>query len=424
MSAEAGIVCVSALAGATVGCVFACIPGLHVYNVMGVALVVAQGATLPSVVVFPCVVGLLVGYALLNSIPSVLLAAPDESAFFTVLPGQAYVMQGRGQEAVLLTLIGGLVGLAVLVCGVMPVAPVVLPSVQRVLGRHMHWILWCVIAFMLMSEWPKGGSTGQGGWRRLGAAWGSLGMGLLTFGLSGLLGFALRWRSPISVEIAFQNLMPAFVGLFTLPWLVTNLCSGATWPRQRITSPKLDPGCVLQGSFAGILGGGFAAFIPGVTGGVGGLLAGHATSIRDDRMFLVSQGASKLVYYAGGFLFLFVPGLNITRGGAAGMVRGVCVPFRTHEYTMVAAALLLAGAVACVLVRPLTRAVIAIVERVGIRRVSAATLVLVVGIVGGLTGVAGVGVMLVGAGVGLLPVLYGARRMNCLGIILLPLACG
>jgi len=39
------------------------------------------------------------------------------------------------------------------------------------------------------------------------------------------------------------------------------------------------------------------------------------------------------------------------------------------------------------------------------------------------TGWAGVGVMAVAAAIGLIPPLWGTRRMNCLGVILLPLAC-
>jgi TctA family transporter len=47
----------------------------------------------------------------------------------------------------------------------------------------------------------------------------------------------------------------------------------------------------------------------------------------------------------------------------------------------------------------------------------------VIAAVAGTTGRMGVLIMVVSAGIGLLPVLFGSRRMNCLGVILLPAAC-
>ena len=419
-------VVISSVAGAVIGSVLACVPGLHVYNVMGLAVIGLHlcGGNVPPEVLVSFAAGMIVGYSMLNTAPSVLLAAPDESALFTVLPGQKYLMQGRGYEGTMITAAGGLVGLLLVVFGVGLLGPKILPLARTVLQPHYHWILWCVICFMLMSEWPREGRLGQAGWAKFRAAWGSLCVGLLTFFMSGFLGFVLFYRSPISVDVSFQNLMPAFVGLFTIPCLLLNIVSNIKMPEQRLTfSRNLDAAVLLKGSFAGGLGGGFAAFFPAITGGVGGLLAGHATAWRDDRIFLVSQGASKIVYYVGGFLLLFVPGLHMTRGGGAWMLRGLYRPQTYHDQYIALAALAIAGAVSFLLVSPLARGSMAIIAKVGYRRVSCIALTAIIALVGELAGLMGLMVMLAAMGIGLLPVLYGSRRMNCLGIILLPVAC-
>ena len=416
----------ASVAGAALASVLACVPGLHVYNVLGLLAlgVHATGWDIGPQIVVPLVAGMMVGYAMLNTVPSVLLAAPDESALFTVLPGQKYLLRGHGHRGVLITAAGGLAGVFLLVLLVGPLAPRVVPLVRAVVRPHQHWMLWCVIAFMLLSEWPKGGRLGQGGWAKFRSGWSSLGTGLLTFLLSGLLGFVVLYRSPVSATVAFQNLMPAFVGLFTVPWLAVNLASGVRIPPQHVRAGALlDAGRLLKGAVAGGLGGGFAAFMPVVTGGVGGFLAGHATALRDDRTFLVSQGASKMVYYVGGLLLLFVPGLHLTRGGAAWMLRGLYAPRTQADYYTVLAAIALAGSVSFLLVSPLTRATIRLMERFGYGRLSAASMAAVLLLVVGVTGWAGLGVMLVATGIGLLPVVFGSRRMNCLGVILLPIAC-
>lgn len=423
------LILAASLTGAIASCCLACIPGLHIYNVMGLLVIgihwlAAHSFNIPLEITIPFSLGLMVGYALLNTIPSVILAAPDESAMFTVLPGQKYMLTGRGYEGVMITVIGGAVGLIFIVAIMGPIAPILLPQLHLVMRKHVHWILWCIIAFMLMSEWPKSRPIGQAGWSRFLDSWKSTGAGLLTFLLSGLLGFLLFFRSPVNVDVAFQSLMPAFVGLFTIPWLILNIGTGVTPPPQKITAPSnLNTQTTLKGSFAGILGGSFAAFFPIVTGGVGGLLAGHATAIRNDRAFLISQGASKQVYYVGGILLFFVPGLGVTRGGAAGMMKGLVAPLGYYEYLMALTSIALAGAFSLLLVGPLTRATLKVTTRFGYRRISSVALIFILALVVSVTGLSGLMILCVACGIGLIPVLFGSRRMNCLGIILLPMAC-
>lgn len=429
------LVILFSVAGALAASLLACVPGLHIYNVMALVVLGLHGfgrfgALSAPEILIPFFAGLMVGYVMLNTIPSILLASPDESALFTVMPGQKYLMRGRGYEGIMITTLGGLAGLFMLVLVAGPCAPGILPRMHRVFAPHAHWILWCIIAFMLMSEWPKGGTRGQAGWHRFLDGWKSTGAGLITFLLAGFMGFVLLYRSPLAPGKAFQNLMPAFVGLFTLPWLIMNIASGLEIPPQGLQCGELLPNLrrprmlssTLKGVVAGTLGGGFAAFFPAITGGVGGFLAGHATAMNDDRSFLVSQGASKLVYYVGGFLFLFVPGLHVTRGGGASLLSGLYVPSTRYDYFMVLAAVAIGGSAAFMMIGPLSRFVLYLIGRFGYRRISIVALVLIVATVAGVTGTPGLVVMLTGTGIGLIPVLFGSRRMNCLGIILLPMA--
>jgi len=141
------LVILCSMAGALTASLLVCVPGLHIYNVM--ALVVLglhalgpSGTLSAPEIVIPFFAGLMVGYALLNTIPSILLAAPDESALFTVLPGQNYLLRGRGYEAIMITTLGGLAALFLLVLVVGPCAPKFLPPIRRILAPHSHWILW------------------------------------------------------------------------------------------------------------------------------------------------------------------------------------------------------------------------------------------------------------------------------------------
>ncbi len=414
---------IAALTGGLIASALACIPGLHVYNLLGFALILAYGNSGTEALFFPFSLGMIAGFAVCTTIPSVILAAPDESSMFTVLPGQKYLMKGRAYEAVILTAAGSAAGVGLVIAGLAGFGPAVLPVMRQVFAAHSHWIIWCVICFMLMSEWPRDTAVGLSGWRRFFKAWQQLFAGLATFVMSGLLGFALFYSSPVPAGSAFQNLMPAFVGLFTMPWLLLNLVSGCRAPRQRLTLPGIHLRDFVAGSIAGTLGGGFAAFFPVITGGVGGFLAGHAVSIRNDRMFLVSQGASKAVYYSAAVLLLFVPGLNMARGGGALMINALCAGYSYEDFYRALGFVAMASAAALLLVAPLAILTLRAMQIAGLRMLSAFSLLAALCVVFVGTGTVGIGIMSVGLGIGLVPPLFGTRRMNCLGIILLPVAC-
>jgi len=97
------------------------------------------------------VAAFLTSWSLANTIPAVLAAAPDEGAIFTVLPGQRYLMEGRGAEAVWLTVLGGVDGLGLLLPG-LPFAGRLLSPLHAILRPHYGWILWVVIVFMLIKR--------------------------------------------------------------------------------------------------------------------------------------------------------------------------------------------------------------------------------------------------------------------------------
>jgi len=413
-----------AVLGALVASVLSLVPALHIYNVAGLVILAAarlNGLVPPEPLAF-FFLGLTTGYAMLNTIPSIFLAAPDDSTVFLVLPGQKYLLQRRGYEAAVLTGMGGLGGIALLAL-LTPVASSIFPVLRSILQPHLPWILWTVIAFVLLSEWPKGSDRAPAGWRRFLDGWRSLAAGLVTFLLAGLLGFILLYRSPVPVTVAYQNLLPAFVGLFAVPWVLQNLLSRVQVPSQHVArTVDLTPWLLVRGTVAGALGGLFAAFFPVVTGGIGSLMAGHATAQRDDRLFLVSQGACKAIYYVGGLLFFFVPGLHLTRGGMAWMLGSLWSAYTPQTYYLAAAAVVLTGVLSFFLLLVMARVAIKLVSAVDYRWISIGTLVVVVGIVGGVTGWAGLLICLVATGIGLIPVLWGSRRMHCMGVLLLPIA--
>jgi putative membrane protein len=165
----------------------------------------------------------------------------------------------------------------------------------------------------------------------------------------------------------------------------------------------------------------FAAFMPVVTGGIGGFIAGHATAQRDDRLFVASQGASKVIYYVGAFLMFFIPGLGLTRGGMAWMMRPFFKPYGYDAYWQIMGVILLAAGLASLLLLFLSRVMIIIINRINYRSLSVITFFILIAVVSFISGPMGLALMTVATGIGLVPVYYHSRRMNCMGVLLLPL---
>lgn len=412
------------LMGSAAGILTACLPGFHIYSLLGAGLALLSANVMDpsagSVLTFT--VAAVTAWAIISAIPAVLLSAPDESAVFTVLPGQRYLLEGRSLDAIHLMALGSAGALVILLPAGFAIAPGI-PTLHRVLAPHYHWILWVVIAFMLLSEWPQGRTAGLMPARRLWSGLRNVVAGLGTFLLAGVLGILLFERSPLPLAHAAQGLMPAFAGLFAVPWLLLNALSRFRLPAQR---PRTGPGPRLleltHGWAAGLAGGAFAAFMPVISGGVGGLLAGHALSTRNERSFLVAQGACRVVYYSGGLLLLFVPSASLARGSAAGMLRAVHSQ-GPADMSLALGAVALSAALALACIGRAGRAVLGLLQRYGYRGVSLASLALVVALVAGLGGWAGLLVLTTATGIGLIPALFGARRLNALGVILLPMAC-
>ncbi len=420
----AGVLLLWILAGTGAGLLLGCLPGFHVYNLLAVLLVAAQSLppeAVPPVAFAAMAAAAVSAWSITGVLPMIFLSAPDESTTMMMPAAQAAYRRGQGKAAALYAAAGGFGG-ALLLLLALPLLPLALPVMLAVLRPHFHWILWAVILYLPLSEWPKGGVRGPAGWRRLGDGASSWLAGLLTLLLSGALGWLLMNRSPFPPEQAAQALAPALVGLFAVPSLV-QACLGQPAPVTETKPPRgLGLAAWLGGTVTGAAGGGFASLMPGVTGGLGALLAGQAAAQSDDRAFLASQGSSRMVYYAGSLLLFALPGVSLVRGGAAWQVQSLCPPDQPGLLLALAAAVALGAALAFLAQGPLASLLTRLCPPGRVRPACAAALLLLILMVLAATGLRGLAVLATATGIGAIPLLYHSRRLNALGVVLLPIA--
>lgn len=416
------IVIAACFAGIGAGYILCFLPGVHVSSLMSI-LVLLCGCPLIDAVIMPVCLSMVTVYAIAGFIPTVFMTVPDESLYFTVSAAQRYLSEGLGRRAVFLGATGAFAGI-ILTFSATVAAQSLLPFVFSELRPHFYWIIWAVVLFMLMSEWPQRVQHAVPAGIRIAQAWDPLIKGVFIFVITGAIGSVVFFASPVDEDMAFASLMPMLTGIFSLPALVYGLAdSSCLLPDQHMSgNHPVPPRLFLRGCFAGFLAGALSVAVPGVTAGVGGLIAGHVCGGGRRSSFIIAQGASRGVYMTGGLLLLFVPTVTSVRGAAASMLSSVYSPDEPGLLWVAAAVILFSAGVALLFNDYASGIFIKYTQRIGRQRVSAISIAVLVLLNYSICGSGGLLILGVSFLTGMTAIALGVRRLNCLGCILVPTA--
>lgn len=443
------------LLGTLLGALLCLIPSLHIYNVMGLALVVwlEVRTLIPYHAIAPFFMSMMVTFSFINTVPMTFLSAADESAGASILPSVDMVMNGRGRDAAILTGMGVWFGSLILIV-LTPFYYFVWKHVSVIVHAHLHWILGLVMLFYIVSEWPKGAGRGKNGWEKTKDGWRNLIAGIVTFALSAIVGLIITTKPLAPPDKSFQNIMPVFLGFFAFPGIVQTFLSDFRLPPQ-YKSPIVNAGWsdFPAASFSGVAGGLMAMSIPGVTAGIAAVFASHLTNHRaiqnatfeepieegtvvhlhtpeiyyqQERLFMIAGGITKVMYYVGAFLLLFVLTDITPNGMGRGGLNVLLKPMFTPEhgdYFVAAATILFSASVSMLLLIWFTDLAIWLVPKLNVRAVYIAVtamLLVILYTMGG--GPAALGVAAVTTLIGCIPVFFNCRRSHCMAVLLVPIA--
>jgi len=415
------------LTGTFVGSIVSFFPSLHIYNVAGIALLIwgSFQHILPEAGMVPFFTSLIVAFSFVNSVPMTMLSAADESASAIILPGAKNLLLGKGYETVIISGIGGLIGIVLLVAGT-PFFYHIMPYINNITRPNLAWILLTVIMYMVLSEWPKGPGYGKTVWQKFSGAWANLFAGISAWILSGILGLFIINKSIITHQMAFQNIMPVFIGLFAVPSIIQNLLLSFKIPEQYIPkdSIDLDFKTLVQSTYSGGLAGMLSGYIPLITMGIGSIMAGAATALRGDKIFILGGGVAKLLYYVGSFLFLFVitpiSPFGFSKGGLNIIIKPYFYPME-NDYFLILSCIVFSGFISFLLLMYLAKFAVTFLKKINFRQMYIVMLILVTVFIYYLTGWNGLFVMAVSTCIGTIPVFYHCRRSNLMGVLLIPI---
>ena len=386
-------------AGVALGSLSGLTPGLHANNF---ALLLAGFA--PAIPARPLYVGAAmlaagVTHTFLDVVPALALGVPDPAFAPSALPGHRLVLQGRGREALRLSAMGSIlaVGLAALLAvpvtaGMERLYPTIAANLSVVLGT-------VCVAMVVTERTPIA---------RVGAA--------IALGASGALGLLTLDVPAGGVLPAGGMLSPLFAGLFGAPVLVEALGGNGVPPQadSRVTtSRRFVVGVGAVGTVAGALVG----YLPAISSAIAAAGALVVLPQRGPRAFIVATSG---VSTANTIFALFaLVALGSPRTGVLVAVERTEVPL---NLPVLLASVAIAAVCGFVLVLAVGDRYLAAVGGVSPVVLSTGVLGFLCLLVFVFAGLVGVGVFAVSTLVGLVPGQFGARRMTCMGVLLVPLA--
>lgn len=370
------------------------IPGIHPNTLaaflLATAPVLLQWFVPLSVGVFMVAMGM--SHTFLSFLPSVFLGMPEGETALSLLPGHQLLLEGHGQDAILLTVVGG-VGVMAVALVALPGLFILLPFLYTHLQPHLGLVLIGVVIIMVGTE------------QRIGKAF-------AVFLLAGVLGY-LSWSPAFSSPFI---LFPLFTGLFGVSTLMVSLRGTTQIPPQHPPQPlsRTGPG-VLKGLFSGMIVG----ILPGIGASQAGILVQHLSRRHDTREFLVALGGINTIAAFFSLLALFL--IHRPRSGIAVAVERLLGMLGTHDLLVLIAASTVSVGISALLTVRLSSGMLRILHRIPYRTLLTGVILYLVGMTMLLTG--GVGLLLLGTatGIGLLAPLWGVRRTQGMGVLLLPL---
>ena len=388
---------IALLAGVGIGIITGLVPGVHV-NMVSVMLVSGAPFLLHyfsplSIGVFILSLGLI--HTFLDAIPSIFLGAPDPDMVLSVLPGHRLLLQGRGCQAVFLTVIGSFFGLLITLVLIPFIIPG-LPKLSAWITPWMGYLLLGVVIFMIAIE--KEGRK--------------IFMSTYLVILAGVLGL-LVFRIPFS-----QPLFPLLSGLFGVSSLLLSLGENVHLPRQELHAEYTVGKRGVTSLLASVFSGSLTGMLPGVGAAQASILGTFLVGNAGDEAYLVMVGGISTVNFI--FSLATLVALEKARNGAIVALMHFLphVDIRTLIVLMLAS--LAVGGVSSILAMKFSKVFSSMLSAKNYHAIAIGVIAFVSVLVYFLSGWIGLLVLATSTAVGLLPALYNVKRSHSMACLIVP----
>ncbi len=373
-------------------------PGVHI-NIVAAGLLASieyfSGVEVIVLAVF--VVAMAITHTFIDFIPSVFLGAPEEDSFLAVLPGHQLLREGRGYEAIIVTLYGGIIALPVILLFSI-VFVFFLPGVYDFVRVLIPYILIFGSVYLILAE----------------DEWIISGIVFIFAGFLGMFVFSLPVKEP---------LLPLLSGLFGVSGLVVSLKSRVKIPKQNVggwRSVRMGRKEFWRATLSGAIAAPLCSFLPGIGSGHAAVIGSelNGSTQKDQKSFLFLVGMIGTVIMALSFVTVYA--INRTRSGAAVAVSELLGEMSLNHLMLIIFVVIVSGIVAFFAGIQLARFFSHWIDLVDYRKLSVLIIFLLFAVNLALSNWLGILVLVTSSALGIFCIGSGVRRIQLMGVLLVP----
>lgn len=383
--------CLGLIAGTITGL----IPGIHINLIAALILsLITTLSGLPTIAIATFIASMAITHTFLDFIPSIFFGAPEEDTFLSILPGHQYLKEGKAYEAVILTLYGSLMALATIVIFA-PVFIFIIPVIFSYVKLIFPFILIFLSLYLIFREK-------------------NFLLSLTIFIFSGFLGIA-------SFNLPIQNpLLPLLSGLFGASALIITIKQKTSIPKQTIypiKQIKTTKQEFLKAISGAIISAPICSFLPGIG-------AGHAAVIGSEfiqqskRGFLILLGAINTIVMGLSFITIF--SIGRTRTGAALAIKSVLETVTLQDISILIVTIVVSGIVSFLIALNISKIFSKYISKIDYSYLSISILIVLSVIILAFSNALGFLTFITASALGVFTILSGARRINLMGVLLIP----
>src|SRR3989344_8829446 len=329
------------LTGIICGVFFGLIPGIHP-NTIVLFVPFFLSLSIDPLYLITFIVTLGITNSIIDTIPSILLGAPDSGNELSVLPGHKMLLRGQGYDAIKLTVVGSFYSV-VFIFTLLPVFVFLLPPLFSVAKPYIYLLLIGIVGIMILTENGK---------KKI--------VALILFFMSAAIGL-IADKIPINGVIL---LFPIFAGLFGLSQLLLGIKNKIKLPKQKMSEFDVSRKTITKSSFLGTLAGSATGFLPGVGTSE---IASLAAIDKNEKSFLITLGAITTANTILSILSLWL--IERSRSGLAVAIDQL-FNIGFDEVLLILFVVLIAGGVSIILALILAKRFVKIIEKIDYVRVS------------------------------------------------------
>lgn len=386
---------IALLIGVVLGVFTGLIPGVHT-NLVAIFLISSSTFFLgifSPIQLIVLIVAMGLTNTFIDTIPSIYLGAPSEETALSVLPGHKMLLEGKGHEAIVYTLIGSSIAV-ILFLILTPLFFFIIPYTQNFVEKMMAFFLIWACIFLIGREKESKSKA------------------FIIFALAGFLGIA-------SMNLGInQPLLPLLTGLFGTSTLIYSISSNSIIPKQSFEKLKIDWQEIKKPTIATAITSPICSFLPGMGASQSAIIGSEIMGEMKPKSFLVLIGSTNTLVLSISFLILYLT--NKKRSGLAGAVSEIMNELTMNELLIIIGAIILTSIISIFLTIKLSKLFAKVIPRVNYEKISKSIIIFLIFVVTIISGFTGLLVLISSTILGLTCAYFNVRKGFLMGCLMIP----